>query len=124
MAMGNLFRKVHVRLFFVTCTLINFVHLQYALGVYEQIMEAGTKWGIRNAGWYSLDSLRLEKSQLWWGVELGTRITPCEAGLMHTVDMTKVCTLQCIMTKGTYFCNDWQKARTSAMIDKRHVLLQ
>eukprot|EP00731_Ephydatia_muelleri_P026474 Em0018g574a len=62
---------------------------EYALGVYEQIMEAGTKWGIRNAGWYSLDSLRLEKSQLWWGVELGTRITPCEAGLMHSVDMTK-----------------------------------
>ena len=64
--------------------------LQYALGVYEQLMKVGAKWDIKNAGWYSLDGLRLEKNHLWLGVELGTHLTPCEAGLMETVDMTKV----------------------------------
>lgn len=66
-----------------------YIPTEYALGVYEQIMEAGAKWGIRNAGWYALDSLRLEKNHLWWGVELGTHITPCEAQLMDTVDLKK-----------------------------------
>ena len=64
-------------------------------------MKAGAKWGIRNAGWYCLDGLRLEKNQLLWGVDIGTHITPCEAGLMQTVDMTKVHVYTNICSIGT-----------------------
>ena len=43
-----------------------------------------------NAGYYALDSLRVEKAYRHWGGELDTDTTPWEAGLGFTVDMKKV----------------------------------
>ena len=43
-----------------------------------------------NAGYYALDSLRVEKAYRHWGGELDTNTTPWEAGLGFAVDMKKV----------------------------------
>jgi heterotetrameric sarcosine oxidase gamma subunit len=53
-----------------------------ALTVYEHLMEAGADFGLTNAGYYALDSLRLEKGYRAWGRELTPDVTPLEAGLL------------------------------------------
>ncbi len=55
--------------------------IQHALEVYEAIMAAGKPFGIRNAGYRAIESLRLEKGYLAWGADIGPDYTPLEAGL-------------------------------------------
>ena len=56
-------------------------------------MSAGQNLGLKLAGSYAADTLRLEKGIRQWGCDLDTETTPLDAGLSTTVDMTKV-TLQ------------------------------
>ncbi len=65
--------------------------LQFAVGVYDQLMDTGRQLGVRNAGMYALNSLRMEKGYRHWGHELDTETTPLEARLTFAVDMKKVC---------------------------------
>jgi 4-methylaminobutanoate oxidase (formaldehyde-forming) len=52
-------------------------------------MEAGQALGIRDAGYYALDALRIEQGRRAWGAELGPDETPWEAGLAFSVKLDK-----------------------------------
>jgi 4-methylaminobutanoate oxidase (formaldehyde-forming) len=62
-----------------------YVPVEFAVGVYEALVAAGTELGLpgglKNAGYYAIDSLRLEKGYRAWGRELSPDINPIEAGL-------------------------------------------
>jgi glycine cleavage system aminomethyltransferase T len=49
--------------------------------VYLALQEAGADLGLRDAGYYALDALRIEPGRRAWGAELGPDETPWEAGL-------------------------------------------
>ncbi len=66
-----------------------YVPVEFAVGVYESLMQAGTDLGIANAGYYALESLRLEKGYRAWGRELSPEVTPLEAGLAFAVAFDK-----------------------------------
>lgn len=54
---------------------------EIAMCVFEQIRNAGEKYGARLAGDHAMESLRLEKGFRAWGPDIGTHDTPLEAGL-------------------------------------------
>ncbi len=57
--------------------------------MYEQLIAAGRDLGLVNAGYYAIDSLRLEKGYRAWGRELTPDINPFEAGLSFAVKLDK-----------------------------------
>jgi 4-methylaminobutanoate oxidase (formaldehyde-forming) len=59
------------------------------VGVYERLLTAGRELGLVNAGYYAIDSLRLEKGYRAWGRELSPDINPFEAGLSFAVASNK-----------------------------------
>jgi len=63
--------------------------VEYATTVYSAIMKAGTGLGLQNAGYRSIESLRLEKGYRAWGAEIGPDHTPFEAGLGWAVKLKK-----------------------------------
>jgi 4-methylaminobutanoate oxidase (formaldehyde-forming) len=62
---------------------------EYTGGVYDALMEAGGDLGVRNAGYYAVESLRLEKGYRAWGRELTPDYNPFEAGLSFAVKLDK-----------------------------------
>jgi 4-methylaminobutanoate oxidase (formaldehyde-forming) len=50
--------------------------------VYDALMAEGADLGVRNAGYYAIESLRLEKGFRAFGRELTPEFTPVEAGLV------------------------------------------
>lgn len=65
------------------------VPVEFAVGVYEHLLAAGGKSGLKNAGYYAIDSLRLEKGYRAWGRELSPDINAVEAGLGFAVKLDK-----------------------------------
>jgi 4-methylaminobutanoate oxidase (formaldehyde-forming) len=63
------------------------VPVEFALSVYEALLEAGREHGIVNAGYRAIESLRLEKGYRAWGADIGPDYTPLEAGLGWAVDL-------------------------------------
>ncbi|MBL4786970.1 MAG: GcvT family protein [Cohaesibacteraceae bacterium] len=63
--------------------------VEYAITVYEAIMEAGREHGLINAGYRCIESCRLEKSYRAWGADIGSDHTPLEAGLGWAVKLKK-----------------------------------
>ena len=63
------------------------VPTEYALHVYQALMEAGAEHGIVNAGYRAIESLRLEKGYRAWGADIGPDATPLEAGLGWAVKL-------------------------------------
>jgi 4-methylaminobutanoate oxidase (formaldehyde-forming) len=61
-------------------------YLQY---VYELLQQAGEEFGITNIGYRAIDSLRLEKRYLAWGVDITPDYNPFEAGLQFLIDWDK-----------------------------------
>lgn len=59
-----------------------YVPTEFAVGAYEQLLEAGREFGLRNAGYYAINSLRLDKAYRAWGAELTPDHNPVEAGLL------------------------------------------
>ncbi|MEO9239929.1 MAG: FAD-dependent oxidoreductase, partial [Jatrophihabitantaceae bacterium] len=59
-----------------------YVPTEFAVGVYEQLVEKGAEFGLANAGYYSINSLRLEKGYRAFGAELTPDYSPVEAGLL------------------------------------------
>ena len=47
-------------------------------------------FGLKLAGSYAMDSLRIEKGYCHWGHELDCEMSPLNTRLMHTVDFKKV----------------------------------
>ncbi len=55
---------------------------EFAVGVYEDLMAAGADLGVVNAGYYAIESLRLEKGYRAFGRELTPDYDPVQAGLL------------------------------------------
>jgi sarcosine dehydrogenase len=66
-----------------------YVPAEHAGGVYDALMAAGGDLGVRNAGYYAVESLRLEKGYRAWGRELTPDYNPYEAGLAFAVNLDK-----------------------------------
>jgi len=66
-----------------------YVPTEYAGGVYDALMEAGRDLGVRNSGYYAVESLRVEKGYRAWGRELTPDYNPYEAGLSFAVKLDK-----------------------------------
>ena len=67
-----------------------YVPVEMTRHVYLTLMEAGQDLGIRDAGYYALDALRIEAGRRAWGAELGPDENPFEAGLAYAVNLDKV----------------------------------
>ena len=66
-----------------------YVPVEFAVGVYESLLAAGAEFGLKQAGYYAIDSLRLEKGYRAWGRELSPDINAVEAGLGFAVKLGK-----------------------------------
>jgi sarcosine dehydrogenase len=61
--------------------------VEQAATVYEALLDAGVEFGIANAGYRAIESLRLEKAYRAWGADIGLDYTPLEAGLGWAVKL-------------------------------------
>lgn len=61
----------------------------YARGVLDAVLEAGTDLGVKPAGMHAMDALRLEKGYRHWGHDIATDDTPVEAGLAFICSFKK-----------------------------------
>jgi glycine cleavage system aminomethyltransferase T/glycine/D-amino acid oxidase-like deaminating enzyme len=59
-----------------------YVPTEFAVGVHENLMTVGADLGLTRAGYYAIDSLRLEKGYRAFGRELNPDYGPVEAGLL------------------------------------------
>ena len=57
------------------------------IDLYEALMQAGQAFGICNAGYRAIETLRLEKGYRAWGSDLGPDHTPFDAGLGWAVKL-------------------------------------
>jgi 4-methylaminobutanoate oxidase (formaldehyde-forming) len=57
--------------------------------LYDALCAAGAAFGLRDAGYYTLDALRIEAGRRAWGAELSPDETPLEAGLAYAVALGK-----------------------------------
>ncbi|WP_329426350.1 FAD-dependent oxidoreductase [Streptosporangium sp. NBC_01495] len=62
---------------------------EYGLTLWDTLMEAGTPYGMRPAGYRAIDSMRLEKGYRVWGMDITPETTPHEAGLGFAVARDK-----------------------------------
>lgn len=62
-----------------------YVPTEFAVGVYDAIVEAGRAFDLAHAGYHALNSLRIEKGYRHWGHDIGSEDTPLEAGLGFAV---------------------------------------
>jgi sarcosine dehydrogenase len=63
------------------------VPVEFAVSVYTALMHAGSDFGIVNAGYRAIETLRLEKGYRAWGADIGPDHTPLEAGLGWAVKL-------------------------------------
>ena len=61
--------------------------VEFASTVYAALMEAGGEFGIVNAGYRAIETLRLEKGYRAWGADIGPDHNPFEAGLGWAVKL-------------------------------------
>ncbi len=66
-----------------------YIPSEFALGVYEAIVQDGSDFGLTHAGYHALDSLRLEKGYRSWGHDITSVDTPLEAGIGFAVAFDK-----------------------------------
>jgi heterotetrameric sarcosine oxidase gamma subunit len=59
-----------------------YVPAEFAVGVHADLMAAGAAFGVVNAGYYAIESMRLEKAYRAFGRELTPDYNPVEAGLL------------------------------------------
>jgi 4-methylaminobutanoate oxidase (formaldehyde-forming) len=57
--------------------------------LYDALFGAGGPFGLRDAGYYALDALRIEAGRRAWGADLSPDETPLEAGLSYAVTLGK-----------------------------------
>jgi 4-methylaminobutanoate oxidase (formaldehyde-forming) len=57
--------------------------------LYDALIAEGTDFGLRDAGYYTIDALRIEAGRRAWGAELSPDETPWEAGLGFAVKLDK-----------------------------------
>lgn len=64
-----------------------YVPVEFALGVYEDLWRGGADLGLTDAGYYTINSLRLDKGYRAYGAELTPDFSPLEAGLLFTTKL-------------------------------------
>jgi 4-methylaminobutanoate oxidase (formaldehyde-forming) len=65
------------------------VPTEQCVTLYDALMGAGEAFGLADAGYYTIDALRIEAGRRAWGAELSPDETPLEAGLASTVALSK-----------------------------------
>jgi glycine cleavage system aminomethyltransferase T len=66
-----------------------YIPSEVAVAVYEALCDAGRDLGLRDAGYYAVESLRIEKGYRAWGRELTPDVNPYEAGLGFAVRLDR-----------------------------------
>ena len=66
-----------------------YIPMEFAQGVYDEIISTGENFGLRHVGYHAMDSLRLEKAYRHWGHDITDEDTPLEAGLGFAVAWDK-----------------------------------
>jgi glycine cleavage system aminomethyltransferase T/glycine/D-amino acid oxidase-like deaminating enzyme len=66
-----------------------YVPTEFMIGVYEELIGAGGRFGLVHAGYHALNSLRIEKAYRHWGHDITDEDTPLEAGLGFAVKFDK-----------------------------------
>jgi 4-methylaminobutanoate oxidase (formaldehyde-forming) len=66
-----------------------YVSTDQCVTLYEALWSAGGEFGLRDAGYYTIDALRIEAGRRAWGAELSPDETPWEAGIGYAVKMDK-----------------------------------
>lgn len=61
-----------------------YIPTPFALPVYDALVSAGSRFGLRHCGYHTLNSLRMEKAYRDWSHDIGPDDTPIEAGLSFT----------------------------------------
>ena len=61
-----------------------YIPAEFALHVFDRLMQAGAKHGLKLAGFHALNACRTEKGYRHWGHDVGIEDTPVEAGLAFT----------------------------------------
>jgi 4-methylaminobutanoate oxidase (formaldehyde-forming) len=61
------------------------IPVDFAVSVYDALVEAGAAFGLVDAGYRAIESLRLEKGYRAWGADIGPDHTPPMAGLGFAV---------------------------------------
>jgi 4-methylaminobutanoate oxidase (formaldehyde-forming) len=61
----------------------------YAAHVYELLSAAGEPYGVVDAGYRAIDTLRMEKGYLYWSTDITPDTNPWEAGLGWRVNLDK-----------------------------------
>ena len=64
-------------------------HAMEHISLREMLLEAGAEFGIREFGFYAMNSLRLEKSFGIWSAEYRQEYTPAETGMDRWIDWQK-----------------------------------
>jgi 4-methylaminobutanoate oxidase (formaldehyde-forming) len=66
-----------------------YVPTDQCLTLYDALWNDGKSLGLRDAGYYTIDALRVEAGRRAWGAELSPDETPWEAGLGYAVKLDK-----------------------------------
>ncbi|MEP6657064.1 MAG: FAD-dependent oxidoreductase [Betaproteobacteria bacterium] len=66
-----------------------YVPTDQCLTLYDALESAGAEFGLKDAGYYTIDALRIEAGRRAWGAELSPDETPWEAGLEYAVKLDK-----------------------------------
>jgi glycine cleavage system T protein len=66
-----------------------YVPSEFAVGVFDSLMAAGSAHGLKLCGMHAMDSLRIEKAYRHWGHDITDEDTPLEAGLGFAVAFDK-----------------------------------
>ena len=66
-----------------------YVPSEFALGVFDRLVDAGQASQLQPAGLHALNSLRIEKAYRHWGHDIGPDDNPFQAGLGFAVDLDK-----------------------------------
>ena len=59
------------------------------LTLYDALMDKGHAFGLKDAGYYTIDALRVEAGRRAWGAEISPDESPFEAGLAYAVNFEK-----------------------------------
>jgi len=66
-----------------------YIESEFAAHVYDEVISAGAELGLKPAGFFALNSLRMEKGYRHWGHDIGEEDTPYQAGLGFAVALDK-----------------------------------
>jgi len=89
-----------------------YIPVEMTRHVYLSLHQAGADLSLRDAGYYALDALRIERGRRAWGAEMGPDETPYEAGLWAGV---------CIDKAAAFKGQDALRVRANQALEKKLV---